>query len=483
MPTSRRLPFEIARLRCSLFGVQSVLKVENAEALSFSDGAFDHVNCQGVVHHTPDTERAINEIARVIRPGGTASISVYYRNAALRHWRHLSPFSQLAAALGARLTGRGRDDIFRLADPDEIVRHYDGAENPIGRAYSERDFRMIVERHFGVESVYFHFFPARSLPFRLPRALLSGSRSPDALHDVFQSPAQCRAVIKSWLNGIPAINSGVATASSHRERRLHVGTHVFYLAIGHRLPFSISTVLFGDRKRFGPLPVLDDPSWKEWLARDLDFYLANQRSSVGLTVNRAGYAIVEKVDLEGKNVLEIGPGAIEHIRHWKGRPRYWVNYDIRPNLLEIAAKRIESTGVAHREVIADSGSKTLPFESDLFDVVFTFYALEHIFPLDNHLQEIARVLRPGGSLAGAIPCEGGLFWGLGRFFTSRRWLRKHTTIDPNRLICWEHPNFADFVLNRLTALFDRQTVNFWPLKIRLIDVNLIASFLYRKPYR
>jgi hypothetical protein len=37
-------------------------------------------------------------------------------------------------------------------------------------------------------------------------------------------------------------------------------------------------------------------------------------------------------------------------------------------------------------------------------------------------------------------------WGLGRMVTSRRWFKAHTTIDLNKLICWEHPNFAPTVL-------------------------------------
>lgn len=250
-----------------------------------------------------------------------------------------------------------------------------------------------------------------------------------------------------------------------------------HYAIGHRLPL-LSVPLFGDRARFGKTPDQDDPHWQEWRARDLEFYLANQRTSVGMTVNRAGYKIVSSVDLAGRDVLEIGPGDIEHIDMWRGKPRHWTNYDIRLDLLEIAAAKIAATGVPHTEVPATSDK--LPFPDASFDFVFSFYALEHIHPLDPHLEEIKRVLRPGGMLVGGIPCEGGLAWGAGRFVTSRRWLLSNTTIDPNRLICWEHPNFADFVLNRLDHHFDRERLKFWPLAAPVIDINLVASFVYRK---
>jgi SAM-dependent methyltransferase len=162
---------KIARQRCEIYGVQAELRMENAEALTFDDASFDHVNCQGVIHHTPDTQKAVDEIARVLRPGGTASLSVYYRNLALRNWWSLRPFGRAVAAFGARLKGRGREDIYKKAEVDDIIRLFDGAANPVGKAYSVSEFRRMVESHFEVERVFFHFFPARSLPVVVPRAL------------------------------------------------------------------------------------------------------------------------------------------------------------------------------------------------------------------------------------------------------------------------------------------------------------------------
>src|SRR5437016_4111083 len=68
---------ELAATRCRLLGIACSFGRENAEALSFPDNSFDHVNCQGVIHHTPDTVACVREIARVLKPGGTACLSVY----------------------------------------------------------------------------------------------------------------------------------------------------------------------------------------------------------------------------------------------------------------------------------------------------------------------------------------------------------------------------------------------------------------------
>ncbi len=50
----------------------------DAEDLPFDDASFDCVYSFGVLHHTPNTEAAIAEVHRVLRPGGTAIIGVYH---------------------------------------------------------------------------------------------------------------------------------------------------------------------------------------------------------------------------------------------------------------------------------------------------------------------------------------------------------------------------------------------------------------------
>ena len=160
----------LAESRCRLNGVSATFQRENAESLSFPDARFTHVNCQGVIHHTPNTEACLREIARVLEKGGTASVSVYYRNAILRLWPILRWPGELAAA-GVHVSGRGRERLLRIKDAGDLVRQYDGADNPIGKAYSRKAFVGMLSPHFEVHETFLHFFPGRALPFRAPRPL------------------------------------------------------------------------------------------------------------------------------------------------------------------------------------------------------------------------------------------------------------------------------------------------------------------------
>jgi ubiquinone/menaquinone biosynthesis C-methylase UbiE len=65
--------------RLHTFDLSSELAVADAETLPFPDNSFDLVYSWGVLHHTPNTQRAFHEVRRVLRPRGEARIMVYHR--------------------------------------------------------------------------------------------------------------------------------------------------------------------------------------------------------------------------------------------------------------------------------------------------------------------------------------------------------------------------------------------------------------------
>jgi ubiquinone/menaquinone biosynthesis C-methylase UbiE len=71
---------ELARKHFAIVGVQAEdVRVENALELSFPDNTFDAVWSNGVLHATGNTALAIQEARRVLKPGGRAIISHFYR--------------------------------------------------------------------------------------------------------------------------------------------------------------------------------------------------------------------------------------------------------------------------------------------------------------------------------------------------------------------------------------------------------------------
>jgi ubiquinone/menaquinone biosynthesis C-methylase UbiE len=67
------------RRRLTLFACESALSVGDAENLRFSRDSFDYVYSWGVLHHSPDTHKAILEVYRVLRPGGVAKVMIYHK--------------------------------------------------------------------------------------------------------------------------------------------------------------------------------------------------------------------------------------------------------------------------------------------------------------------------------------------------------------------------------------------------------------------
>lgn len=69
----------LAKKGFELFGYQGSFLIGDGENLGFKDNSFDLVYSFGVLHHTPNTQKAIDEIYRLLKPNGEAIIMLYYR--------------------------------------------------------------------------------------------------------------------------------------------------------------------------------------------------------------------------------------------------------------------------------------------------------------------------------------------------------------------------------------------------------------------
>lgn len=70
---------EHTKRRLTAFGLLSQVALGDAEQLDFPDDYFDRVYSWGVLHHSPDTPKAVSEVWRVLKRGGAASVMIYHK--------------------------------------------------------------------------------------------------------------------------------------------------------------------------------------------------------------------------------------------------------------------------------------------------------------------------------------------------------------------------------------------------------------------
>ena len=105
--------------------VEADYRRANLEDLPFADAAFDLVLCSQVIEHVLDADRAVSELARVLRPGGALVIST---DNARNYVKRVLNAPRTAAVAALRLRGaRGR------------------IESP-ATAYTATSFRGLLER-------------------------------------------------------------------------------------------------------------------------------------------------------------------------------------------------------------------------------------------------------------------------------------------------------------------------------------------------
>ena len=258
------------------------------------------------------------------------------------------------------------------------------------------------------------------------------------------------------------------------------------------LPECLRRPLWGKREYSILPPPLDDPDWRAWENRMQYLYVATQQKGIGRWVNEAGYRIVKLLSghyLTGEMRggasqaagLEIGPGVISHLPFWTCRPGRLDLADVRSEFLSASGDILARSSLAGSLIQLDrAAGPALPLPEAAYDFVLTFYSLEHLHFLGTCLEEYKRVLKPGGFLAGAIPAEGGLAWGLGRFLTTRRLVVKRLGLDYDKIIAMEHCNTAAEVIDALDKVFIRRHLSWWPCRLPVLDLNLIIKFIYEK---
>jgi ubiquinone/menaquinone biosynthesis C-methylase UbiE len=126
---------EITRHRFRLYGADGDFMISDGERLPFRDESFDVVYSNGVLHHTPDTEGAIREVHRVLRPAGVAKIMLYHRNS-LNYWVEIVLRRGLLRL--EFLRGRSAEEIM-----SRVIEFSDHDARPLVKVYSRKRAREL----------------------------------------------------------------------------------------------------------------------------------------------------------------------------------------------------------------------------------------------------------------------------------------------------------------------------------------------------
>jgi SAM-dependent methyltransferase len=168
--------------------------------------------------------------------------------------------------------------------------------------------------------------------------------------------------------------------------------------------------------------------------------------------------------------LEIGAGLGEHISYENLSFQEYHAVELRENMAE-AIKRNFPSSVT---LVADCQG-SLPYDDATFDRVIAIHVLEHLLDLPAALDEVARLLKPGGIFSVVIPCEGGLAYSLGRRFTSERAFTRRYNTSYDWYIASEHVNQAHEILDELRRRFDTADTSYFPTRLPLIALNLLIG--------
>jgi len=131
----------------------------DAETLPFPDESFDLIYSFGVLHHTPNTQKTIDEVYRCLQPGGEAIIMLYYKWSALIFGHTILGFG---VRQGKLLKTRSISKL--ISNYTEFDSQYEGNVNPLTKVYSKREVRKMFKRFQTIDMELHYLWPGHFGP-------------------------------------------------------------------------------------------------------------------------------------------------------------------------------------------------------------------------------------------------------------------------------------------------------------------------------
>lgn len=143
---------DLCRKRFKYLNLKGNFQVADAQEIPFPDDTFDCVCSMGVLHHVPDTQKALHEIFRVLKPGGRLIVMFYHRHSAKY---------QLKYRVWSWVTGKSMQ---------QLVNEFDGVGNPKGTVFSKAELGHMLARFSDVK-MHVGFLETRDIILRGARYL------------------------------------------------------------------------------------------------------------------------------------------------------------------------------------------------------------------------------------------------------------------------------------------------------------------------
>lgn len=132
------------------------------------------------------------------------------------------------------------------------------------------------------------------------------------------------------------------------------------------------------------------------ISKTYDFL--NHFLSLGIDIIWRKKAIKSLKTLQPKRMLDVATGtgdfAFEAIKILN--PDKIIGVDISEGMLAVAKEKIAKRGLEHKFEVALGDSEGLPFDAAAFDAVTVAFGVRNFENLKQGLQDICRVLKPGG---------------------------------------------------------------------------------------
>jgi SAM-dependent methyltransferase len=117
----------------------------------------------------------------------------------------------------------------------------------------------------------------------------------------------------------------------------------------------------------------------------------------------------------------------------------------------------------------------MPFPDDHFDRGIAVHVLEHLPNLPGALDELRRVIRPGGKLSIVIPCDPGFVYGVGRRFTAQRKFEREYGLPYDLFIRREHINSPKEIVGLVRERFRIEHRSYFPLRVPSVNLNVFLG--------